>query len=44
MEIRVGIRNGWRPVTEMKEIKEILEVFDQDSNKLTYCIDIDIRN
>jgi hypothetical protein len=41
-DIFIALRKGYRPYGYMKDIKEIEPVFDQDSHKLSYSIDVDI--
>ncbi|PLS19130.1 hypothetical protein CVD28_01610 [Bacillus sp. M6-12] len=42
-DIYVALRNGYRPFGTMKEIEEITPVFDQDTNKKVYVLDVDLQ-
>lgn len=42
-EIFIALHNGYRPIGFMKEMKEFVVVFDQDTNKASYVLDVNIE-
>lgn len=42
-DIYVAVRKGWRPICDLKPVKEIKTAFDQDTAKPSYLIDVDVE-
>jgi hypothetical protein len=42
-EIFISVQKGYRPIADLKPIKELEVIIDQDTNELNYFISIDVE-
>ncbi|MFT9494588.1 MULTISPECIES: hypothetical protein [Bacillota] len=42
-EVFVAVRKGYRPIADLKPVKELEIAFEQDSKELRYFIDVDVE-